>query len=335
MSRSARRSRNRASILRSDGKRARARRALSVFAAALAFLGLGIASRLDAADPPVDASAVERGAYLIRAAGCVACHTDKKGGGVPLAGGRALKTPFGTFYTPNLTPDPETGIGRWSDDDFVRALSEGVSPDGAHYYPAFPYTTYARMTRADMLDLKAYLFAQAPIHQLNKPHDLGFPFSWRFVNWPWQVLFFSSAPFEPDPNQSSAINRGAYLVNALAHCGECHTPRNLLGALDDDDFLSGTTSGPEGEIVPNITPDKATGIGDWSTKDLVFLFRTGFLPDGNDVQGSMREAIDDGLKHLSQADLEAIAAYLQSVPPIEHRVRKKRPKSSGDAFDYN
>ena len=308
----------------------------SAAAALVLLVGFGLADTLWAAEPAPDHEAVARGAYLIRAAGCIACHTDKKGGGAPLTGGRALKTPFGTFYTPNLTPDPETGIGRWSDDDFIRALSEGVSPDGRHYYPAFPYTTYARMNRADMLDLKAYLFAQAPARRPNTPHDLMFPFSRRITNWPWKVLFFAPAPFEPDPAQSPEINRGAYLVNALAHCGECHTPRNLLGAVDNDDFLSGTTSGPEGEVVPNITPDAATGIGDWSTKDLVFLLRTGFLPNGNDVQGGMREAIDDGLKFLSQADLEAIAIYLKSIPPIDHQVRKKRTQSGqGGATGYD
>ena len=312
------------------------RRRRLIASAALAFLFCIGGCPLDAAEPPANNSAKERGAYLVRAAGCIACHTDNKDGGAPLVGGRALKTPFGTFYTPNLTPDPETGIGRWSDDDFIRALSEGISPDGAHYYPAFPYTTYACMSRADMLDLKAYLFAQAPIRRANTPHDLIFPFSWRITNWAWKVLFFAPVPFEPDPAQSPAVNRGDYLVNALAHCGECHTPRNLLGAVDKDDFLSGTKSGPDGDIVPNITPDQATGIGAWSTQDLVFLLRTGFLPDGNDVQGGMREAIDDGLKFLSQADLEAIAAYLKSIPPIDHQVRKKRPKSSqGDGSEFN
>jgi mono/diheme cytochrome c family protein len=192
------------------------------------------------------------------------------------------------------------------------------------------------MTREDMLDLKAYLFAQPPIRRANTPHELIFPFSWRITNWPWKVLFFRPARFEPDPARSPEINRGAYLVDALGHCGECHTPRNLLGAVDDDDYLSGTTSGPDGVIVPNITPDHETGIGTWSRKDLVFLFRTGFLPDGNDVQGGMREAIDDGLSHLSQVDLEAIAAYLESVPPINHAVRKKRPgKPGGGAFDFD
>ncbi len=309
---------------------------ISAAAALVLLVGFGLADTLWAADRAPDNEAVARGAYLIRAAGCIACHTDKKGGGAPLTGGRALQTPFGTFYTPNLTPDPETGIGRWSDDDFIRALSEGVSPDGRNYYPAFPYTTYSRMSRADMLDLKAFLSAQAPAHRPNTPHELIFPFSWRVTNWPWKVLFFAPAPFEPDPAQSPEINRGAYLVNALAHCGECHTPRNLLGAVDNDDFLSGTTSGPDGEIVPNITPDAATGIGDWSTKDLVFLLRTGFLPNGNDVQGGMREAIDDGLKFLSQADLEAIAAYLKSIRPIDHQVRKKRTQSGqGGATAYD
>ncbi|MGD9538058.1 MAG: cytochrome c [Alphaproteobacteria bacterium] len=301
--------------------------AVAALAAGLA----GVAGGLGAAEP----GPVERGEYLIRAAGCVACHTDKQGGGAALAGGRAIKTAFGTFYSPNITPDPETGIGQWSDEDFVRALSEGVAPDGAHLYPAFPYASYTYMTREDMLDLKAYLFAQPPVRRENTPHDLGFPFGWRFVNWPWQVLFLPSGPFEPDPALTPELNRGAYLVKALAHCGECHTPRNLLGAMDDGDFLAGTKDGPDGETVPNITPDAATGIGEWSVNDIVFLLRTGFLPSGNDVQGSMREAIDDGLKFLTQADLEAIAAYIKSVPAIENKVREKRPASSGGAFDFD
>jgi mono/diheme cytochrome c family protein len=288
-----------------------------------------------AAEPQAPADAIERGAYLVRAAGCIACHTDKQGGGPPLAGGRALRTPYGTFYTPNITPDPDTGIGRWSDDDFIRALREGVSPEGDHLYPAFPYASYARMTRADMLDLKAFLFAQAPVARASKPHDLAFPLSIRWVNWPWKVLFLSTAPLEPDPALSPEANRGRYLVEALAHCGECHTPRNLLGATDPEDYLSGTRDGPEGEVVPNITPDPETGIGAWSVKDIAFLFRTGFLPDGNDVQGSMREAIDDGLKYLTQADLEAIASYLKAIPAIRYQVRKPRAPKAGGSFDFN
>ena len=289
--------------------------------------------RAGADEPP--ASPVERGAYIVRAAGCIACHTDKKGGGKELAGGRALATPYGTFYTPNITPDPDTGIGKWSDDDFIRALTEGVSPAGDHYYPAFPYTSFARMTRADMLDLKAFLFAQAPVSRPNTPHDLIFPFSLRIANWPWKVLFFSNRALEPDPNASPEVNRGRYLVDALGHCSECHTPRNLLGAVDNEDYLSGTRNGPEGALVPNITPDAETGIGKWSVKDIVFLLRTGFRPDGNDLQGGMREAIDDGLKYLTQADLESIAAYLKSIPPIHYQVRAPRPPKAGGDFNFD
>lgn len=310
--------------------RGRGFKAAGGLVAACMLLGLG-ASRADEAEK----GPVERGAYLIRAAGCIACHTDKKGSGVELAGGRALATPYGTFYTPNITPDAETGIGQWSDDDFIRALTEGVSPKGDHYYPAFPYTSYARMSRADMLDLKAFLFAQAPVKRPNTAHDLIFPFSLRIANWPWKLLFFANRPLEPDPALSPEVNRGRYLVDALGHCGECHTPRNVLGAVDGEDYLSGTKNGPEGELVPNITPDEETGIGRWSTRDIVFLFRTGFRPDGNDLQGGMREAIDDGLKYLTQADLEAIAAYLKSIPPIRYEVRKPQPAKAGGNFDFD
>lgn len=264
----------------------------------------------------------ERGAYLVRAGGCVACHTDEKGGGPPFAGGVALKTPFGTFYTPNITPDPETGIGGWSDAEFLAALKRGLRPDGAPYYPAFPYTTYARMTDEDALAIKAYLFSLPPARKPNREHELKFPFGWRWTVSVWRALFFDETPFQPNSARSEEWNRGAYLVEALAHCGECHTPRNVLGALKRDMWLAGAREGPEGEIAPNITPDPKTGIGDWSEGDIVTLLKEGVTPDYDNVQGTMEEAVRHGLSHLSEADLKAIAVYLKSVPPIENAVRR-------------
>lgn len=266
--------------------------------------------------------AISRGAYLVRAGGCVSCHTAP--GGAPFAGGRALATPFGTFYSPNITPDPETGIGRWSSADFMRALRQGVRPDGGNYFPVFPYPSFTGIADDDALAIKAYLFSLAPVHQPNRAHDVAFPFSWRFLQNGWKLLFFEPGPFRPEPGRSESYNRGAYLVGALAHCGECHAPRNFLGALDRSSGLSGNPDGPDGMPVPNITPDPKTGIGGWDKSDLVALLKTGATPDGGEVKGAMREAIEDGLKHLSAADLDAIAEYVLAQPPVVHQVLPNR-----------
>jgi mono/diheme cytochrome c family protein len=263
-----------------------------------------------------------RGEYLVRAGGCFSCHTAP--GGEPLAGGRALATPFGTFYSPNITPDPETGIGRWTDAQFLRALREGLRPDGANYFPAFPYPSFSGITDNDALAMKAYLFSRPPVRQGNRPHDVAFPFSWRLLQSGWKLLFFTPGPFEPAPERSAAYNRGAYLVTALAHCGECHTPRNLFGAVRTGQRLSGTADGPDGQLVPNITPDPGTGIGKWEKEDVVELLKTGTTPEQSKVKGAMRETIQDGLKYLSDADLEAIADYLFAQPSIVHDVTPKR-----------
>jgi mono/diheme cytochrome c family protein len=266
--------------------------------------------------------AVERGEYLMRAGGCFSCHTAP--GGERLAGGRALATPFGTFYSPNITPDPETGIGRWTDAQFLRALRDGVRPDGANYFPVFPYPSFTGISDSDALAIKAYLFSVPAVHQSNRPHDVGFPFSRRFLQTAWKWLFFAPGPFHPEPERSVAYNRGAYLVTALAHCGECHTPRNILGAVRLSMRLAGTPDGPDGQLVPNITPDQATGIGKWEKEDVVELLRTGTTPEQGKVKGAMRETIQDGLKYLTDADLDAIADYLFAQPPIVHEVSPKR-----------
>jgi mono/diheme cytochrome c family protein len=267
-----------------------------------------------------DAADAERGEYIVRAAGCISCHTEKDGKGEFLAGGRALVSPYGNFYSSNITPDAETGIGAWSDADFIHAMRHGESPEGRTYYPAFPYTSFSAMRRQDMLDVKAYLFTTAPVRQENRAHDLRFPFSWRFSIYPWRWLFFSPAEETPDAPFTAPEQRGRYLVDVLGHCAECHTPRNMAGGLKRGKTLAGTRYGPGG-TVPNITPDSETGIGSWSIGDLVFFFQTGLKPDGDDVQGEMRDVIEDGLRHLSKEDLRAIAAYLQAVPPIHHAVR--------------
>ena len=280
-----------------------------------------LAGAAPAAEPdPSSEDPVARGAYILRAAGCASCHTDAAGGGAFLAGGRMLSSPWGAIAAPNITPDAETGIGGWSDEDFVRALREGKSPSGRTYYPAFPYTAYTRMRREDMLDLKAYLDTVEPVTAPNRPHELRFPFSVRLFLHPWRWIFFERGTDEPDAGTDERVARGRYLVEALGHCAECHTPRNMLGATKRARHMAGSRYGPGGLSVPNITPDAETGIGAWSELDLVFFLRTGFTPSGDDVQGEMREAIDDGLRHLTQADLEAIAAYLKSLPAIRNRV---------------
>ena len=269
---------------------------------------------------PESTDPAARGAYVLRAAGCATCHTDVAKGGAFLAGGRMLSSPWGAIAAPNITPDPETGIGGWSDEDFVRALRDGKSPEGRTYYPAFPYTAYAGMRQEDMLDLKDYLDTVEPVAAPNKPHELRFPFSVRLFLHPWRWLFFERGPTETESAPDERLARGRYLVESLGHCAECHTPRNMLGALKPGLHMAGSRYGPGGLSVPNITPDVETGIGSWSEIDLAFFLRTGFTPYGDDVQGEMREAIDDGLRHLTQGDLEAMAAYLKALPAIRNPV---------------
>lgn len=288
------------------GVRARARRP--------GWRALAFAAVLAAAPSAVAAAeeTVERGAYVFRAAGCHTCHTADDG--PALAGGRALETPFGTFRTPNITPHDSEGIGSWGLEDFTRALRRGEAPGGAPYYPSFPYTSYAGMTDEDVAALFAYLQRREPVARTNRGHDLDFPYSLRPLLRVWRFLFFEPARFEADPEKSEQWNRGAYLVRHLAHCGECHTPRNFLGAPVESRHLAGADSGPEGDPVPNITPHPEDGIGDWGPRDIVFYLQTGFDPDGDVAGGAMSDVIDDGTSHLREADLEAIAAYLMSLP---------------------
>jgi mono/diheme cytochrome c family protein len=290
----------------------------AIFALALASLLPGIAR--------ADQAQLDRGAYIFAAADCAACHTNVKAKGPLLAGGRPLKTPFGTFYSPNITPDPATGIGRWSDADFLRALREGVSPDGSHYFPVFPYPSFTMMTDQDILDLKAYVFSLPPVVQANREHDVGFPFGWRFTVGFWKLLNFTPGAFVADPGRDAEWNRGAYLVEAVAHCGECHTPRGWLGGLEQSQAFAGTRDGPDGLKVPNITPDKETGIGTWSQKDVIRVLRTGQLPNGDFVGPGMGEVVSNGTSKLTDADRQAIAVYLASLPAIaDAEVKATKP----------
>lgn len=264
-----------------------------------------------------------RGEYLFLAAGSCGCHTDYAGGGEPLAGGRALRTPFGIFHGSNITPDGETGIGAWSEADFTLAMRQGLAPGGRHLFPVFPYTSFTRLSDADLADLWAYLRSVPAVKQANKPHELWPPFGWRWSAGLWKWLFFTPGAWQPQPGRSPQWNRGAYLATALGHCAECHTPRNLAGALKSELHMAGSTDGPEGQAAPNITPHNGTGIGAWSEADITWYLETGSDPDGDAAEGLMEEMIEHGFGKLSEADLSAIAVYLQSLPPVDHAEVKK------------
>ena len=276
-----------------------------------------------AAGPGAAASPVERGDYVLRAAGGCGCHTDYERRGPLLAGGKPVKTPFGIFYGTNITPDSETGIGEWSEAEFVRAMREGLGPEGGHYFPVFPYTSFTRMSRQDLRHLWAYLRTVKPVRRANKPHEVSAPFRWRFGVWWWKALYFKTGPLQRDTARSSQWNRGAYLVNAVGHCGECHTPRNFAGARKSAMHLAGSPDGADGKSVPNITPDVSTGIGEWSEVDIVWYLQMGSDPDGDSAEGLMGELIEHGFGHLREADLRAIAVYLKSVKPIRNEIARK------------
>jgi mono/diheme cytochrome c family protein len=262
----------------------------------------------------------ERGKYIFDAAGCYGCHTETNG--PALAGGVELRTPFGTFFGPNITPDPETGIGKWSNEDFIRALREGLSPGGDHYFPVFPYSSFTKMTTQDMLDLKAYLATIAPVKKSNREHDVSFPFSTRVALGPWKTFNFDAGEYKPDQSRDPKWNRGAYLVEALTHCGECHTPRGRLGGLDRSQWMSGARM-PVGDLVAsNLTPDK-TGLADWSEADIVDALESGTLPQGGTFGGEMAEVVKNSTSRMRPEDREAIAVYLKSLPALPTQVQPK------------
>jgi mono/diheme cytochrome c family protein len=276
-----------------------------------------------------DNDSIRRGEYVFHAAGCHGCHTDAKVKGAPLAGGRRLKTPFGDFIGPNITPDPDHGIGGWTLSDFTSALRQGTSPAGDPYYPAFPYTSFSRMRDEDIADLWTYLQSVEPAETTNGEHELNFPFGWRWLTGIWRALYFTPGDFDSgDPPSAvgeedrETWERGAYLVRVLGHCGECHTPRGGLGATDADLFLAGNSDGAEGEAVPNITPDRATGIGGWSMAEIEDYLEIGMDPDGDFAGGAMAEVIDHTTGKLTPEDRRSVAVFLMSVPAIERRITR-------------
>jgi mono/diheme cytochrome c family protein len=252
---------------------------------------------------------VQRGEYLARVGDCVACHTAP--GGKPFVGGRYMPTPFGAIPTPNITPDKATGIGNWTDDEFYRAMHEGIGRHHEFLYPAFPFPWFTKATRDDVLAIKAFLFSLPPEDAPRKPLKMAFPFSIREGLLAWRTAFFTAGTFVPNPKQSDQINRGEYLVQGLAHCGECHNREDLYGNSN----MSGRLEG--GEIMdwyaPNLTSNNHEGLGNWSEDQIVTFLKTGAAPSKGVALGPMRDTIDDSLSHLTDADLRAMAVYLKSV----------------------
>ena len=297
----------------------------------LAGLLLALAGASAWASAPSDTATVERGRYLATAGDCIACHSVP--GGKPMAGGLALATPLGPIVATNITPSRTHGIGNYTLAQFSDAVRHGVRADGAHLYPAMPYTAYAKMTDADTSALYAYfLQGVAPVDATPaQTTDLPFPFNIRLSMAAWNLLFLDKKPFEPDPARSAEWNRGAYLAQGLAHCSTCHTPRNLLMAEQLSKELGGADLGTW--HAPNITSDVNSGIGSWSQQDLVDYLRTGRAAHRGQAAGPMAEAIDHSLQHLNDADLNAIAVYLKGVPALRDAADTRPVTQWGAAGD--
>jgi mono/diheme cytochrome c family protein len=267
------------------------------------------------------------GQIIFNAGGCSACHAvPGQPDRLKLGGGLALGSPFGTFYVPNISPDPADGIGRWTEAQFVNAVTKGVSPGGSHYFPAFPYTTYTHARMSDIRDLFAYLKTLAPVPGKVRDHDVRFPFNIRRNIGIWKLLFMNDQPFAPDSSRPAQWNRGAYLVNALGHCAECHSPRNFLGGIVPSQRFAGGPD-PEGKgWVPNITQK---GLSDWNEKDIAYFLESGQTPDGDSAGGSM-VAVIKNVSQLSETDRAAIATYIKSLPPVEGPPKPKKTDKDDD-----
>jgi len=254
---------------------------------------------------------VAKGEYLTRAADCAGCHTGPSG--LMYTGGRAFTLPMGTLYSPNITPDPKTGIGGYSDDDWLRMLQKGVARDGRHLYPAMPYASYTKMSREDALAIKAYLFSLKPVATQPTPAaDMKFPYDQRWGLFFWNLVNAPDRRLEPDTSKSAAWNRGAYLVGALGHCGECHTPRNFMQGLKDSKAFAGANQ--QGWLAYNLSSDKNAGLGGWSDDQLVTYLSTGQAPGRGSASGPMSEVIQYSLRYLTQDDIKAMVAYLRDRP---------------------
>jgi mono/diheme cytochrome c family protein len=267
------------------------------------------------------------GETIFNAGGCSSCHAvPGQPDRLKLGGGLALASPFGTFYVPNISPDPADGIGRWTEAQFLEAVTRGVSPEGTHYFPAFPYTTYAHARVSDIRDLFAYLKTLTKVSGKVRDHDVRFPFNIRRDVGIWKWLFMDDKPFAPDTARAPQWNRGAYLVNALGHCAECHSPRNFLGGIVAAQRFAGGPD-PEGKgWVPNITQK---GLDDWNEKDIAYFLESGQTPDGDSAGGSMVSVIKN-ISQLSEADRAAIANYVKSLSPVDGPPKPKKADKEGE-----
>lgn len=264
---------------------------------------------------------LENGRTMFLAGGCASCHaTPGQEDRTRLGGGLALNSPFGTFYSPNISPHPRDGIGNWTEAQFVTAMLKGTSPEGRHYYPAFPYSFYQHMRLEDVRDLFAYLKTLPAIEGRVRGHDLPFPFNMRRGVGLWNLVYLDGRTFAPDPAKSGQLNRGAYLVEALAHCAGCHSPRNSLGGIVASQRFAGGPNPTGKGWVPNITQ---RGLKDWSDKDIAYLLETGLTPDGDSAGGNMAPVVRN-ISQLSPADRLAIAAYIKSLPPVEGPPRPQK-----------
>jgi mono/diheme cytochrome c family protein len=255
-------------------------------------------------------SSDKNGEYLTLAGDCISCHTAP--GGKPYAGGLKMQTPFGYLLSPNITPDVETGIGSWSKDDFARALHDGINKKGQDLYPAMPFTSYTKVTRADVDAIYDYLRTLQPVSNAVKVNQLDFPFNIRSSMMVWRELFFKRGFFKPDPKQSDVWNRGAYLVEGLEHCSACHSPRNMMGAIKPSKEFTGAVI--DGWYALNLTSDPITGLGKWSTQEIANYLKTGKNPDKTTAFGPMEEVVHNSTSHLKDSDLIAMATYLKSLP---------------------
>ena len=267
-----------------------------------------------ASTPPFNTTPqqIAQGAYIARAGNCAACHTAR--GGADYAGGFGLATPFGTVYTSNLTPDAQTGLGRWTPALFWRAMHHGRSADGRLLYPVFPYTSYTQVSRTDSDALFAYLRSLPPVTQVNRPHELAFPYSSQVALAVWRALFFRAAECVPEPAQTAQWNRGAYLVRGLGHCAACHAERNLLGASSGALALQGGVIPMQHWYAPSLASSREAGVADWSTAQVVALLKTGTSDHGS-VMGPMADVVFGSTQHLADADLKAMAVFLKALPP--------------------
>ena len=298
---------------------------LAIAGAALVWF-LTAAERLEAAQLPAHRPDLANGELVFHAGGCTSCHAPPGSQGedrLKLGGGLELKTDFGTFRVPNISPDPASGIGGWSTRDFADAVLRGVSPDGAHYYPAFPYPSYAKMRVEDVIDLKAFIDTLPPVSSRVAGHDLKFPYNVRRGVGLWKRLHLDSEPVVDLSAASDVVRRGQYLVEGAGHCGECHTSRDAFGGLRTDLWLAGAPN-PEGRgTIPNITPHDE-GL-QWSESEIADTLKTGLTPDFDELSGAMR-AVQADLSHLPDTDLQAIAAYLKAVPPLPDAVKRETPE---------